>query len=109
MIGNFSITQYGYAADKPGKDNNFRGLTIAGNTLFVSKGSGGNGINTVYQVGLAGTLPNEGSAASAPITILPGFPTTLAKNADAYAEVLRGVSFTPGTHPGDRGDVDNRD
>jgi hypothetical protein len=83
MIGSFSITQYGYPADKPGKDNNFRGLTIFDHTLYVTKGSGGNGINTVYQVGNAGSLPNASTSASAPITILPGFPTTLAKNADA--------------------------
>jgi hypothetical protein len=81
-----STCQYGfsiaptYAAktDKYGKDDNFRGLTIENNTLFVSKGSGSNGINTVYQVGTAGTLPTAVTAATTPITILPGFPTTLA-------------------------------
>jgi hypothetical protein len=87
-IGNFSITQVvdpttgqPYAkADKAGKDNNFRGLTIFDNTLYVTKGSGGNGINTVYQVGTQGVLPTGDTAAlaSTPITILPGFPTTLA-------------------------------
>ena len=45
--------------DKAGKDNNFRGLTIFKNTMYVTKGSGGNGINTVYQVGTAGTLSNR--------------------------------------------------
>ncbi len=89
-VGNFSITQVNdpttgkpYAADKLGKDNNFRGLTIFNNTLYVTKGSGGNGINTVYQVGASGSLPTLANAASAPITVLPGFPTTLAKNSDA--------------------------
>ena len=89
-IGNFSITQYSdpatgmpYAADKLGKDNNFRGLTIHRNTLYVTKGSGGNGMNTVYQVGNAGSLPTAANAAVAPITVLPGFPTILAKNAGA--------------------------
>jgi hypothetical protein len=87
-IGTFSITQVidpttgqPYAkADKAGKDNNFRGLTIFDNTLYVTKGSGGNGINTVYQVGAQGVLPtgNTAALASTPITILPGFPTTLA-------------------------------
>ena len=74
----FPITQYNdpttgkpYAADKAGKDNNFRGLTIFNNTLYVTKGSGSNGINTVYQVGTAGTLPTLANAASAPITVLP--------------------------------------
>lgn len=37
----------------------------------------------MYQVGNAGTLPTFGTAASEPITILPGFPTTLAKAASA--------------------------
>ena len=88
MVGNFSITQVTnpatgqpYAPDKQPKDNNFRGETISGNTLYVTKGSGGNGIDTVYQVGAAGSLPTAANAASAPITILPGFPTTLATNA----------------------------
>jgi len=78
-IGDFEVTQVGFSkADKPGKDNNFRGLTIFNNTLFVTKGSGGNGINTVYRVGTAGTLPTPTDAASAPIAVLPGFPNTLA-------------------------------
>ena len=84
-IGEFSITQAGFAtADKAGKDNNFRGLTIFNNTLFVSKGSGGNGINTVYQVGDTGVLPSGTTAqlAATPITILPGFPNTLANGTD---------------------------
>jgi hypothetical protein len=84
-IGEFAITQVGYAApDKPGKDNNFRGLTIFNNTMYVTKGSGGNGINTVYQVGAAGTLPTgtPTQLAAQPITILPGLPTSLAAGTD---------------------------
>lgn len=84
-IGEFAITQVGYAApDKAGKDNNFRGLTIFNNTMFVTKGSGGNGINTVYQVGQSGVLPGGSTAqlVAEPITILPGFPTSLASGVD---------------------------
>lgn len=84
-LGEFAITQVGYAApDKAGKDNNFRGLTIFNNTLFVTKGSGGNGINTVYQVGDTGVLPSGTTAqlAALPLTILPGFPTSLASGVD---------------------------
>ncbi len=84
-IGEFSITQVGYATpDKAGKDNNFRGLTIFHNTLFATKGSGGNGINTVYQIGETGVLPSGSTAqlAATPITILPGFPTSLASGVD---------------------------
>ena len=72
-----------YPPDKLGKDNNFRGLTIFNNTLYVTKGSGGNGINTVYRVGDKGSLPTLANAAGVAITILPGLPTTLAKNSDA--------------------------
>lgn len=69
-----------FGTDKPGKDTNFRAVTIFNNTLYVVKGSGGNGVNTVYQAGTAGTLPT-GSAvdlAAIPLTILPGFPNTTA-------------------------------
>jgi hypothetical protein len=84
-IGDFEITQAGYKAlDKAGKDNNFRGLTVFNNTMYVTKGSGGNGINTVYQVGNTGVLPSGNTAQLAvePITILPGFPTSLASGID---------------------------
>jgi hypothetical protein len=84
-IGEFAITQVGYTKpDKAGKDNNFRGLTVFNNTLYMTKGSGGNGINTVYQVGNAGVLPAGTTAqlAALPITILPGFPTSLAAGVD---------------------------
>ena len=90
QIGNFSLSQVidpatglPYPPDKAGKDNNFRGLTIFSNTMFVTKGSGGNGINTVYRVGDRGSLPTPSNAASAAITVLPGFPVTLAKNSGA--------------------------
>ena len=76
----FSITQLGVAADKTGKDDNFRGLTVFNNTLYVSKGSGGNGVNTVYQVGTAGSLPTAANAGSTAITILPGFPSLTASS-----------------------------
>ena len=90
MIGDFSITQVinpatgqPYTpADKAGKDNNFRGITIFDNTLYVTKGSGSNGLNTVYQVGNAKSLPAGGTTVleGLPITVLPGFPTTLASD-----------------------------
>jgi hypothetical protein len=61
-LGSFSITQlkdpnnppHFYAADKIGKDTNFRGLTTFGHVVYLSKGSGGNGINTVYFVDTTG-------------------------------------------------------
>jgi hypothetical protein len=80
QIGAYNITQNGYAPDKTLKDSNFRGETIFDGTLYVTKGSGSNGIDTVYQVGATGALNHGGSLpANAPITILPGFSTSLAK------------------------------
>jgi len=107
MIGRFSISQVtdpgscvpgpckNYAADKPGKDTNYRGLTIHNNTLYVTKGSGGNGINTVYQVGNAGSLPtgSETVLAALPITVLPGFPTGLASGTDPATGAATPIAF----------------
>lgn len=112
-IGNFSITQLTdpttgkpYAADKLGKDNNFRGLTVFNNTLYVTKGSGGNGVDTVYQVGNTGALPTPATAASAPIMVLPGFPTILAKNVGANDNYPFGIWFANATtlYVADEGD-----
>jgi len=74
MIGRLEFL----SSDKPGKDTNFRGITIFDNTVYVSKGSGGNGINSVFQEGTQGTLPTGTAAelANVPLTILPGFPNT---------------------------------
>jgi hypothetical protein len=50
LVGAFSVTELGDKADKVGKDDNFRGITIFNNVLYYTKGSGGNGVNTVYFV-----------------------------------------------------------
>jgi hypothetical protein len=77
----FAVQELGYSADKSGKDDNFRGSTVFNNTLYVSKGSGGNGINTVYQVTPpGGGLPTSSTASTTQISILPGLPTNLAAN-----------------------------
>jgi hypothetical protein len=53
-VGSFSVTQLGDTADKVGKDTNFRGLTISNNVVYLTKGSGGNGINTIYFIDTSG-------------------------------------------------------
>jgi hypothetical protein len=83
-----------YAPDKTGKDCNFRGLTIFNNTMYVTKGSGSNGVNSVYQVGRAGALANGGNLdSSVTITVLPGFNAISEKVAEASA------TLTPTPHP----------
>ena len=61
-VASFNVTQLGDAADKVGKDDNFRGMTLYNNILYVTKGSGGNGVNTVYFVDTTGTACPSTSA-----------------------------------------------
>jgi hypothetical protein len=82
----FSMTQIGAAADKSGKDDNFRGIANYNNTIYVTKGSGGNGLDAVYQVnpsggayvppGSSAGLPTNANAGTASINPLPGWPLT---------------------------------
>ena len=65
-VGSFNITQLGDTTDKIGKDTNFRGLTIFDNVLYTTKGSGGNGVNTVYFVDTTGTVCNASTGVGLP-------------------------------------------
>lgn len=70
--------------DKAGKDDNFRGVTEFGGSLYFTKGSGSNGMDTVYTVQ---GLPTVANAAAAAISVVPGFPTDSAR--------ATGGDFTP--------------
>jgi hypothetical protein len=108
-VGSFNVTQLGDKADKIGKDTNFRGLTIYNNVVYYTKGSGGNGVNTVYFIDTTHKACPTGvgvPAANAKLPrwplaynpediqaeglkpynmcILKGFPTVLAKKATAF-------------------------
>ena len=108
-VGSFSVSQLGDKADKVGKDTNFRGLTVFNNVVYLTKGSGSNGINTVYFIDTTGTacpsgvgVPAAGATLpTSPIAydpsllqtqgvtpynmcVLKGFPTTLAKTSTAF-------------------------
>jgi hypothetical protein len=102
-LASFSVTELGDAADKIGKDDNFRGLTVFDNVMYFTKGSGSNGVNTVYFVDTTGEACPKGVGVPAPgaklpsaplsynmntlqadglpgnMCVLAGFPTTLAK------------------------------
>jgi hypothetical protein len=108
-VSSFSVTELGQKADKIGKDDNFRGMTVFNNVLYYTKGSGSNGVNTVYFVDTTGkACPNgvglptaNAKLPSTPLTfdpaalqttglpsnmcILAGFPTALAKSAKVVA------------------------
>jgi hypothetical protein len=102
-VGSFNITELGDKPDKIGKDDNFRGLAEHNNVLYYTKGSGGNGVNTVYFLDTTGTACPNGVGLPVPgaqlpttglsynpatlqtkglpsnMCILKGFPTELAK------------------------------
>ena len=108
-LASFSVTELADKADKIGKDDNFRGLTIFNNVVYYTKGSGSNGVNTVYFVDTTGTACPKGvgiPAVGAPLPVAPlafdpstlqttglpnnmcilaGFPTALAKTANPVA------------------------
>ena len=74
-VGSFSVTQLGDAADKIGKDTNFRGMTIFNNVLYYTKGSGSNGVNTVYFVDTTGQACPGGVGLPEPGAALPDNPS----------------------------------
>ena len=108
-VASFSVSVLGQKADKIGKDDNFRGMTVFNNVLYFTKGSGSNGVNTVYFVDTTGTacpsgvgVPAAGAALpNAPLSfnaatlqtsglptnmcVLAGFPSTPAKSANPLA------------------------
>ncbi len=99
-VGSFNITELGDKADKIGKDDNFRGLTIFNNVLYYTKGSGGNGVNTVYFLDTTGkACPNgvglPAAGASLPAAPLSYDPATLQANGlPSNMCVLKGFNTT---------------
>jgi hypothetical protein len=75
-VGSFNVTQLSLKADKIGKDTNFRGLTVFNDVIYVTKGSGGNGINTVYFIDTSGFDAN-GKPLACPDGV--GLPSATAK------------------------------
>ena len=73
-LGSFSVTQLGDTADKIGKDDNFRGLTVYNNVVYYTKGSGGNGVNTVYFLDTTGKACPSGTGRPALGATLPTSP-----------------------------------
>jgi hypothetical protein len=99
------------ADDKPGKDDNFRGITEYNGALYFTKGSGSNGVQTVYTVTNApqspagfvpapnsgpaagNVLPTVANAGQQAIAILNGFPTDSARA--SLADGTSGGDYTP--------------
>jgi hypothetical protein len=82
-VGSFSISQLGLKADKVGKDTNFRGLTTFNNAVYTTKGSGSNGINTVYFIDTTG-FDSTGKPRACPNGIGLPRPTASLPSAPIY-------------------------
>jgi len=66
-VGSFNITELGITpTDKIGKDTNFRGLAIFNNVIYTTKGSGGNGVDTVYFIDSSGSADSNGNPKACP-------------------------------------------
>lgn len=86
-VGSFYVNQLtGVPAgtDKVGKDDNFRGMTLYNNVLYTTKGSGSNGVNTVYFVDTTGTACPSTSATPGIGLPVPGAPLPTASLASTY-------------------------
>ncbi|PFH19732.1 hypothetical protein [Burkholderia sp. JKS000303] len=73
-LASFSVTELGAKADKIGKDDNFRGITVHDNVVYYTKGSGSNGVNTVYFVDTTGAACPSGVGVPSPKAALPSAP-----------------------------------
>jgi hypothetical protein len=100
-LGSFSVTALGDKADKIGKDDNFRGIAVYNNVVYYTKGSGSNGVNTVYFVDTTGTACPNGVGvpvlgASLPTTPLSYNAATLqTKGLPTNMCILAGFPSTP--------------
>jgi len=92
-VGSFNIAQLGDKTDKIGKDTNFRGLTIFNNVVYYTKGSGGNGVNTVYFVDTTGSVCTDTNGVGLPVpgASLPTSPLAY----DPSATVIQTAGLKP--------------
>jgi hypothetical protein len=95
-VGSFNIIQLGDTVDKIGKDTNFRGLTVFNNVVYLTKGSGGNGVNTVYFIDTSG-VDTLGRPLACPNGVgLPAAGATLPSQPIAYySAALQKAGVTP--------------
>jgi hypothetical protein len=110
-LASFNVTQLGDPQDKIGKDDNFRGLAIYNNVVYYTKGSGSNGVNSVFWLDPTETICNDSNGVGLPpsnaslptapmqynsgvlqtmgldpnnMCVLNGLPTTLSKHATYF-------------------------
>ena len=98
-LGVFNIVQTGAAADTAAKDTNFRGLTVSDNVVYMTKGSGSNGVNTVYFLDTTGAACPSGSGGSGLPSSTATLPTASTWTAPSYSTSNAALSLTT-SNPG---------
>jgi hypothetical protein len=95
-VGSFNVTELGLPIDKVGKDTNFRGLTVFNNVIYTTKGSGGNGVNTVYFIDTTGNAANGNPKACPAGTGVPSPSASLPTTPIVYnASTVQTAGVTP--------------
>jgi hypothetical protein len=100
-LGNFNAyKQLSISADtKAAKDNNYRGLAVNNNVIYYTKGSGSNGVDTVYYVDtVGGTCPN-GTGLPASGASLPSAATFVSPAFNTSDPALDLSTSNPGLAP----------
>jgi hypothetical protein len=98
-LGNFNIVQTGAAADTAAKDDNFRGLTDYNNVIYMTKGSGSNGVNTVYFLNTTGAACPSGSGLPSTTASLPTATTWTPPTYSTSNATLSLTTANPGLTP----------
>jgi hypothetical protein len=98
-FGNFNVTQLGYKADKSAKDDNFRGLAVYNGVVYLSKGSGGNGIDTVYFVDTTGAACPTGVGVPGAAASLPSATSWISPTFSTNNAALGLTPKNPGLEP----------
>ncbi len=98
--GNFNVTELGDTADKSGKDNNYRGLAVYDGVVYLTKGSGSNGVDTVYFVDANGSsTAANGVGLPSTSESLPSVSTWIAPTYSTSNSALGLTTKNPGLTP----------
>ncbi len=100
-IGTFDVYKQlpsEYTNDKVAKDDNFRGIAIENTVLYYTKGSGSNGVNTVYFVDTTGKACPTGSGLPQQGAKLPTSSTVRYYTPTAAPSIVKKSGTT--TNPG---------
>jgi hypothetical protein len=99
-FGDFNVAELGGSADKSGKDNNYRGVAVYDGVVYFTKGSGSNGVDTVYFADPNGTA-SAANGVGLPATkqTLPSASSWTAPTYDTSDPALGLTAKNPGLAP----------